>query len=39
MLVAIKDNGRVEPITKQTHEFEFSQWMRRLDPARLPPHE
>jgi hypothetical protein len=33
MLVAIKDNGRVEPITRLTHRFEFNQWMRRLAPA------
>jgi hypothetical protein len=33
MLVAIKENGRVEEIRRQPHEFEFNQWMRRLAPA------
>jgi hypothetical protein len=33
MLVAIKDNGTVEPITSQTHEAEFRQWRRNLSPA------
>ena len=33
MLVAIKDNGTVEPITSQTHESEFRQWSRNLPSA------
>ena len=33
MLVAIKNNGTIEEIDKQTHEFEFTRWMRRLVPA------
>lgn len=33
MLVAIKDNARIDEIKRQTHEFEYSQWMRRLNPA------
>jgi hypothetical protein len=33
VLVAIKNSGRVEPITRQTREFEFNHWMRRLAPA------
>jgi hypothetical protein len=30
MLVAIRENGNVEPIMNQTHEKHFSQWMRNL---------
>ena len=33
MLVAIKDNGTVEPISTQTHEAEFRQWSRNLAPV------
>jgi hypothetical protein len=32
MLVAIKDNGTLEPITHQPHEKEFRQWRRNLTP-------
>lgn len=33
MLVKVRENGKVEPITVQVHHQRFRQWLRHLAPA------